>query len=83
MQNHSIVIHGPMGCGKTSNGEKFAKHFGLTRVLEADNLARDKRPWPKMGAVILTCETPADEVRRKLTFAQAMKLLQGKPGYPF
>ena len=78
----SIVVHGPQGCGKTRNGQRLAKHFGLDRVVEGD----DNRENPNAlttGALILTCIKPGPEVRRQLPFAQAMKLLQGKPGYPF
>jgi len=76
----SVVVHGPQGCGKTQHGDSLARHFGLRTVVEADSLQRD---LPKAGALILTNETPPAAWRRQLTFAQAMKLLQGKPGYPF
>jgi hypothetical protein len=78
----SIVIHGPMGCGKTRNGERFRKHFGMDSVVEADATG-ENRNLLTTGEVILTSTKPGPEVRRQMTFAQAMKLLQGKPGYPF
>ncbi|MDP3228486.1 MAG: hypothetical protein Q8N13_10995 [Acidovorax sp.] len=76
----SVIVHGPQGCGKTLHGDRLARHFGLRAVVEADDLTHD---LPKAGALILTQQRPGPEVRRQLTFAQAMKLLEGKPGYPF
>lgn len=76
----SIVVHGPQGCGKTRHGERMAKHFGLDLVIEADD---HQGPVPIVGALVLTCQTPPRSVRKQLTFVQAMKLLDGKPGYPF
>jgi len=28
------IIYGPQGCGKTSNADKLAKHFGLSKIVD-------------------------------------------------
>lgn len=30
----SVVVYGPMACGKTRNAEKLRAHFGLDRVVD-------------------------------------------------
>lgn len=80
----SVIVHGPQGCGKTRNGQAMAQHFGLDRVIEAEEGVKGIRAAGiGTGALILTNTTPHHTFRRQLTFAQALKLLQGKPGYPF
>jgi len=79
-QQKSIVIHGPQGSGKTRHGEALRKHFGLAKVVEAEDI---KRP-PMTGALILTHLTPSPDVRRQLHIDEALQILKTKPaGYPF
>lgn len=70
----SIVIHGPQGCGKTVNGQRLARHFGLKRVVDLDELGGERIP---PGSLVLTNEQPSARVAktcRVLTFAEAMRL---------
>lgn len=76
----SVIVYGPQGCGKTRNAEALRIHFGLSTVCEADEW---KVQPPLTDALILTNATPPDEVRRKLSFEEAMARLQGPEGYPF
>lgn len=32
--NDSIIVHGPMACGKTRNSFALARHFGLSNILD-------------------------------------------------
>ena len=59
--NKSVVIFGPPGCGKTRNGHRLAKHFGLRYVFEGDYL---RTQWPVQNALILTNEKPPAHIRR-------------------
>lgn len=34
IQAKSVLVHGPMGCGKTTNAHSIAKALGLTNVLD-------------------------------------------------
>ncbi len=70
----SVIVYGPQGCGKTRNAEALRIHFGLATVCEADD-------WKAQPP--LTDAPPPDEVRRKLSFEEAMARLQGPEGYPF
>ncbi|HYW57707.1 MAG TPA: hypothetical protein VE934_12145 [Polaromonas sp.] len=80
----SVIIHGPQGSGKTRHAQQLADHFGLDRVIEAEEGPHQLRSAAiGTGALILTNVTPHRTFRRQLTIAQALKLLQGKPGYPF
>ena len=49
----SIVIHGPQGCGKTRNAEALRLHYGLNRIVEADE--RPQQMLPATGALVLPC----------------------------
>lgn len=48
----SVFIHGPAGCGKTTNAEKLRKHFGLTQVID-DFWGGDRRRVPAEGALVI------------------------------
>lgn len=70
----SVVIHGPQGCGKTINGHRLARHFGLKHVVD------DCEQWNKPLAtdtLFLTHEEPPPNVHRVLrvlSFAEAMRI---------
>ncbi len=53
----TIVIHGQQGCGKTRNAEALRVHYGLDRIIEADE--RPRQMLPATGALVLTCCAPA------------------------
>lgn len=75
-QSHrSCVVHGPMGCGKTTKAHAIAKALGLSKIL--DNWDA-KSPAPPMDTLVLTnVDNPAWMFKgRVLTFDQAMKLAE-------
>lgn len=57
-----IVIHGPMGSGKTFHGARFAEHYGCARVLEAED--RHQIQQAAAGDLILTYEDAQKAARR-------------------
>ena len=71
--NPSLVIHGPQGCGKTVNGQRLARHFGLARIMD------DEWQWHfpiPPGTLVLTNEPPPARVAktvRVMSFAEAMR----------
>lgn len=83
----SIIIHGPQGCGKTLNGEKLRRHFGMRQVVDADEITSPGRIYTSLrnpsaaarikalNAVILTHESPPEGVTgvRIVSFADVMK----------
>lgn len=38
----SVLVYGPPGCGKTTNQDVLAKHFGVRRVLDLEELPPDQ-----------------------------------------
>ncbi len=75
MPNQSIVIHGPKGCGKTLNGQRLARRFGLTRVVDEDGPNWDL-PIPANTLLLTSDEPPPGAVGlinvRVMSFAEAM-----------
>lgn len=84
----SIVIYGPSGCGKTRNGERLRRFFGMTRVIDGDELQSREGLYADLchtrraadirnkRAVILTCEYPPPEATlnvRTMSFDEAMR----------
>lgn len=69
---HPIIVYGPPACGKTTNGERLAKHFGLSGVIDewvpGDKVHENHLhltstlPWPyqTMGAIVLYFWTAMD-----------------------
>lgn len=49
--NKSVIVHGPMACGKTRNAEKLRKFFKLDRVFDDWN---GHTPFPSVGMLVLT-----------------------------
>lgn len=77
----SWLVHGPEGCGKTSNAQAIADALGLTEIVD-DWHPGMKAPTTK--ALVLTNESGPFEpfIRRVLSFDQAMSLVasKSKPG---
>jgi broad-specificity NMP kinase len=75
----TIVIHGPQGCGKTRNAEALRQHYGLDRVIEADE--RPHQMLPATGALVLTCRVSALHVTGLaiVPFDVAMQEIRGRP----
>ncbi|HYE39912.1 MAG TPA: hypothetical protein VEB23_08270 [Ramlibacter sp.] len=75
----SIVIYGPQGCGKTLNGDKLARYFGLQRVVDDGLDLGGHVRVPASGALVLTNDP--EELRRRapagvrfIAFAQACRM---------
>ena len=75
----SIVIHGPQGCGKTRNAEALRLHYGLNRIVEADE--RPQQMLPATGALVLTCCASSLHATglEFVPFDVAMQEMRGKP----
>lgn len=73
----SWLVHGPQGCGKTSNAQAIAAALGLTEIVD-DWHPGMKAPTTK--ALVLTNEPGpfAPFIRRVLSFDQAMSLVASK-----
>lgn len=70
----SVIVHGPQGCGKTTNAEAIREALGLSAVV--DDWKRGQ-PFPVDGALILTNDdgifhTVHRQVFRVLSFDDAM-----------
>jgi uridine kinase len=68
MSKKTIIVHGPQGCGKTTNGEKLRKAFKLDAVREFDDYLMRDQPEGKplrTDTLYLTCMEP-DEVLRTI-----------------
>lgn len=75
----TIVIHGPQGCGKTRNAEALRQHYGLDRVIEADE--RPHQMLPATGALVLTCRVSVMHAAglELVPFEVAMQEMRGRP----
>lgn len=71
----SCLVHGPAGCGKTTNAPAIAKALGLSKIL--DNWGAGA-PVPLLDTLVLTnADNPAWCFKgRVMTFDQAMQLTQ-------
>lgn len=73
MTNQTIIVHGPQGCGKTTNAGRIAKALGMSRVV--DEWAPGDPALPVRGVLALTCETPDAHATRRyrvMSFDDAM-----------
>lgn len=70
----SCLVHGPQGCGKTTNSESITKALGLAHVL--DNWTPGQAA-PLLNTLVLTnAHEPNWHFKgRVLTFDQAMQLV--------
>lgn len=70
----SFIVHGPVGCGKSTNSQAIAKALGLSHI--HDNWAAGA-PVPLMDTLVLTsADNPAWYFNgRVLSFDQAMQLV--------
>ncbi|MDD2005645.1 hypothetical protein [Pseudomonas putida] len=70
----SCIVHGPEGCGKSTNARAIAKALGLSHI--HDNWAAGA-PVPLLDTLVLTsADNPAWYFNgRVLTFDQAMQLV--------
>lgn len=71
----SCIVHGPAGCGKSTNAEAIAKALGLSHI--HDNWAAGA-PVPLLDTLALTdADNPAWYFNgRVFTFDQAMQLVE-------
>ncbi len=71
----SVLIHGPMGCGKTTNAMKIASALGLKHVLDDWQAGA---PVPLLDTLVLTkADNPAWYFHgRVMTYDQAMQIVQ-------
>lgn len=69
----SIVVYGPMGCGKTRNAERLKKAFGLSIIVDDWQFGFSKN-WSREGALLLTNQQPPEYFRYLIvSFADAMR----------
>ena len=72
-----LFIYGPRGCGKTTNGERFRKHYGKELVYEEAQF--DDNTTKQLNRCIVLCNDRPDEVilnvfnAEAISFADAMK----------
>lgn len=73
-----VIIYGPPASGKTTNGKKFMKHYGCSRVIEWDEWRRGRAlkdgdlaltnmepPFSVPGARAVDIETAKRAIGRK------------------
>ncbi len=73
----SVIIYGPQGCGKTSNAEALAKHFGLNHIIddgedEHGNSWHPGDPVPDDALVL----TNAPGIDGAISFDEALAAMQ-------
>ncbi|WP_445677439.1 AAA family ATPase [Pseudomonas putida] len=69
----SCLVHGPAGCGKTTNAPAIAKALGLSQILDNWDAGA---PVPLLDTLVLTnADNPAWYFDgRVMTFDQAMQI---------
>ncbi|MDH0133505.1 AAA family ATPase [Pseudomonas asiatica] len=77
----SCLVHGPAGCGKTTNAQAIARALGLSQIL--DNWDAGD-PVPLLDTLVLTnADNPAWYFKgRVMTFEQAMQFAQQRLAIP-
>lgn len=75
----SCLVHGPAGCGKTTNAHAIAKALGLSRILDNWDAGA---PVPLLDTLVMTnADNPAWYFNgRVMTFDQAMHLVGRQEG---
>lgn len=69
----SVVVYGPMGCGKTRNARRIAKALNLSTIVDDWHLGSG-RAWPRSGALLLTNTPPPEWFRYSVvSYDDAMK----------
>ena len=58
----SVVVYGPMGCGKSRNAQRIAKALKLSTIVDDWSLGSGDA-WPRTGALLLTNTRPPDWFR--------------------
>lgn len=72
--SRSCIVHGPAGCGKSTNAQVIAKALGLSHI--HDNWAAGAPVPPLDTLVLTTADNPAWYFNgRVLSFDQAMQLV--------
>lgn len=69
----SIVVYGPMTCGKTRNAEKLAEKFGFGVVIDNAGPRAFSAGLP-MNGVLIICEhgTPIPAHMKSMSFDEAI-----------
>lgn len=76
--NRSVLVHGPMACGKTRNAHAIADALGLTDIRDDWNHGI---PVPRSNALVLTnSDAPfgLPQAIRVMSFEEAMRLVEAK-----
>jgi len=74
----SVIVHGPQGCGKSLQGEKLRKHFGLDLVQDEFEFLRNSEIRAE-GVLYLSSYEPdgnsgvASRGLRVIAFEDAMR----------
>ena len=75
MSKPTVIVYGPMGCGKTRNGQRLLRALGLNRLIDDGLDHEPNRRIPPCGALVLTnredLSAPAECIR--MTFRDAMR----------
>lgn len=72
----SVLVHGPMGCGKTRNSEALRRHFGMRHILDGWTPGDPVPPH----TLILTYHEPqwsSSSRVRIVSFSAAMQAIAG------
>lgn len=74
---HTVIVYGPMGCGKTRNAERLRRHFKCTHVLDGWSDGDDRIINPR-GCLVLTVYPPAHypAQAKVVAFDAAMRQIQ-------
>lgn len=88
MSDITLIIHGPAGCGKSTNGEHFRRFFNKKKAFDAEEVLQMQI---ERNALYLTTDSArAKELARRLpyvrelSFSEAMTaagLTQGDAGH--
>ncbi len=71
----SVIVYGPVGCGKTHNAERFAKAYGLTYI--RDGLNPDDHVETRDTLYLTNIRPPAGGRVLAVPFQEAMKKARG------
>jgi ABC-type thiamine transport system ATPase subunit len=87
--NKSVVVYGPLGCGKSTNANRIAAALGLTTIVDDYRFNRRKPPAAE-GVLMLCVEdhvfehlVPTREMPTTMSYPVAMlRVERHEAGYP-
>jgi len=68
----TIIVSGPMGCGKTHNRDAIARYFDCTRIIDGWEPGSAQK-IPRTGPTLVLTSANPEKCRRSAPFAPVLR----------